>query len=128
MPPNPDVSRPSVSDVRRRLLERAGGSSDTAGVARRLEVSEEKVQGRARRGELLFYRDAGRRRYPNAQFSGGDVLPGLEEVLDAMHVRDPWMRIQLFLDDDVQGALNEGRVDDAVRAVDSYLAPEGGGE
>lgn len=38
-----------------------------------------------------------------------------------MHVRAPWMRLQLFLDRDVLGALQDGRVEDAVRAVESYL-------
>lgn len=38
-----------------------------------------------------------------------------------MHVEDLWMRIQLALDDDVLGALRDGRVEGAVKAVDGYL-------
>lgn len=43
-----------------------------------------------------------------------------------MHVQDPWMRLQLFCDRDVCGALEDGRVEDAVRAADSYLSRDEG--
>lgn len=72
---------------------------------------------------LLAYRGpSGELRYPKAQFTEEGIIDGLEKVLDAMHVQDPWMRIQLFCDRDVRGALEDGRVEDAVRSADSYLS------
>lgn len=108
--------------ARRDLLERAGGTYDTSEVAELLGISPEGVRKRIQRGALLAYKSpAGEYRLPRAQFSVEGVVPGLERVLGAMHVESPWMRIQLFLDDDVQAALSEERVEDAVRAVASYL-------
>lgn len=122
MPKKSDGATPSVERVRRELVERAGGVWDTAAVADHLELSPEEVRKRARRGRLLSYRSqGGDRRYPRAQFSTTGLVEGFESVLDAMHVESPWMRIQLFLDGDVIGSLRDGRVEDAVRAVDGYL-------
>jgi hypothetical protein len=108
--------------ARRELLERGGGTYDTSEAAKILGITPEAVRKRVQRGSLLSYRTpSGEHRLPRAQFSESGVLEGLEAVVRAMHVEDPWMRIQLFLDRDVLGALGENRVDDAVAAVASYL-------
>lgn len=121
---DPDVSpHLRLMKARRDLLERAGGTYDTAEAAELLGISPEGVRKRIQRGALLAYKSpAGEYRLPRAQFSAEGVVPGLEKVLEAMHVESPWMRIQLFLDDDVQAALADERIEDAVRAVASYLA------
>lgn len=123
------VDRDLTSDLRllkarRDLLQRAGGTYGTAEVADLLGLSREAVRKRIERGRLLSYKaPSGEHRLPRAQFSESGTMEGLETVLEAMHVESPWMRIQLFLDDDVIGSLRDGRVDDAVRAVNSYLPP-----
>lgn len=109
-------------EARRALLERAGGTYDTAEAAKILGITPEAIRKRIQRGLLLSYRTpSGEYRLPRAQFSDAGVLDGLEEVLEAMHVEEPWMRIQLFFDRDVAGALREGRLHDAIQAVASYL-------
>jgi hypothetical protein len=120
---DPDVSpHLRLMKARRDLLERAGGTYDTSEVADLLGISPEGVRKRIQRGALLAYKSpAGEYRLPRAQFSAEGVVLGLERVLEAMHVESSWMRIQLFLDDDVQAALADERIEDAVRAVTSYL-------
>lgn len=108
--------------ARRELLHQAGGTYGTDEVAELLDLSREAVRKRIERGRLLSYKaPSGEHRLPRAQFSGSGTIDGLERVLEAMHVEDPWMRIQLALDDDVIEALRDGRVEDAVQAVDTYL-------
>lgn len=100
----------------------------TEAVSELLGISPEAVRERARQGRLVFYRNsAGELRFPRAQFSEDGVLEGLEDVLQAMHVTAPWMRLQLLFDDDVIGALRDGRVGDAVRAAGSYLTRDRAG-
>ncbi|MFP4074648.1 MAG: hypothetical protein ACLFVZ_11490, partial [Actinomycetota bacterium] len=114
-------------NARRQLLERAGGTLTTAEAAELLGTTAGAVRKRIQRGTLLSYLTAsGEHRLPNAQFEAGDTIEGLEKVLAAMHVEDSWMRIQLFLDDDVIGALRDGRIEDAVRAVRTYLPRDEG--
>lgn len=117
----------SVRAVQRRLLEQAEGALDTAAVAELLGLTPEGIRERARQGTLLSVEGpSGVRRYPRVQFSEAGLVDGLEEVLAAMDCRDPWMRLQLILDRDVLGALQDGRVEDAVRAVASYLPRDEG--
>lgn len=116
---------PDLQDVRRAVLERAGGTYDVGEAAELLGVSRSAVRDRIEARALISIRDSsGHHFLPRAQFTEAGTLSGLEEVLDAMHVSAPWMRLQLFLDRDVLGALEEGRLDDAIRAVGSYLPRE----
>lgn len=116
------ASHLELVDARRAVLERAGGTYTTAQAAELLGITPEAVRKRVQRGSLLSYQTpSGEHRLPRAQFTSSGVIEGLSEVLQAMHVREPWMKIQLFLDRDVVGALEDGRVDDAVRAAASYL-------
>lgn len=115
--------------AKRDVLKRAGGTYDAAEVARLLCVSDDEVRQRLRDGRLIaLYDQADTPRFPRVQFTDDGVLPGLELVLAAMHVRGAWMRLQLFLDDDVIGALRDGRTGDAVMAADSYLSGPPRGE
>ena len=53
------------------------------------------------------------------KFSSDGVVEGLEKVLRAMTVDDPWMR-QLYLDDDLQFALKTGDVEREVVTASGY--------
>lgn len=107
------------------ILERAGGTYGTEEVAELLGVVADEVMGRLREGRLLAVADqSGHPRFPRAQFTDDGVLPGIEQVLAAMNVDAAWMRLQLFMDDDVVGALRDGCTNDAVLAVSSYLPDE----
>ena len=128
--PDPGVLRRlRLAVAREALLARSGGVLTTAEAAEYLGTSSEAVRKRLERGRLLGYRTpSGERRLPAAQFSGTGpgTLSGLEEVLEAMHVDDDWMRIQLFLDDDVLGALRSGDIAAAREAADRYLPEDEG--
>lgn len=115
-----------LAKARRQLIERAGGGLTAEEAAEVLGTTVAEIRARIREGTLLAYPTADGDRLPRIQFAGGDVLPGLEEVLAAMWVEDSWMRFQLFLDADVLGALREGRIQDAVHAVRSYLPRDQG--
>ena len=97
-------------------------------VSTQLGVSEELVRSEIERGAILAVcpDPGGELRIPRVQLGGKGLLTGLGEVLEAMHVRDPWMRVQLLLDHDVIGPLRAGRIEDAVRAVRSYLPRDEG--
>lgn len=108
--------------VRHNLLERAGGTYDTSEVSRILGITPDAVRKRVQCHRLLAFKNRlGQYRLPRAQFTRAGVLPGLEVVLAAMNVEAAWMRIQLFMDDDVIGALRSERTADAVLAAASYL-------
>jgi len=117
-----------VAAIHKALIKRAGGAYTTAEAAEVLGTSTGAVRKRVQRDTLLAFQTAsGEHRLPVAQFKPGGTIEGLEEVLAAMHVSDPWMRIQLFLDNDVLGSLKAGRIEYAVEAVNAYL-PEDEGE
>ena len=124
----PAVSRQArLALARGDLLERAGGTCTTAEAATLLGITSDAVRKRVQRGTLLSYRNpSGEHRLPMAQFSESGTIEGLADVLRAMHLQDPWMRIQLFLDEDVRGALEDGRLEDALRAVRAYLPTDEG--
>lgn len=92
-------------------------------LATHLGVSEELVRKEIEKGTILAVcLDPGEElRIPRVQLEGESLMTGLGEVLEAMHVRDPWMRAQLLVDEDVIGPLRAGRIEQAVRAVRSYL-------
>lgn len=118
-----------LAAAKRGIIEEAGGLISTADAAEILSISQSAVRKRIERGNLLSIPSAsGEHRLPRVQFLNGGVLEGLEEVLGAMHMEDPWMRTQLFLDPDVLGALREGKVEDAVAAVRTYLPRDEGRE
>lgn len=109
------------------IIEMAGGLISTSDAAEILGISPSAVRKRIERGRLLSIPSAsGEHRLPRVQFRDGTALAGVEAVLMAMHIEDPWMRTQLFLDPDVIGALRDGRVEDAVRAVRGYLPRDEG--
>lgn len=97
-------------------------------LARHLGVTEERAREDIEGGSILAVRldPEGELRVPRVQLEGEGLMTGLRDVLAAMHVRDPWMRLQLLLDEDVIGPLRAGRLNDAIRAVDSYLPRDEG--
>jgi hypothetical protein len=114
-----------LGQIRLDILKRAGGTLDTAEVANLLGTTADEVRRRLEAGRLLAYQTvSGEYRFPRVQFTDNGVLPGLEQVLDAMNIDAAWMRVQLLMDHDVIGALRDGRVEEAVLAASSYLPGE----
>jgi hypothetical protein len=84
---------------KRELLAEAGGGLSAQEVAEIRDVSRQAVD-RARREDRLLAvpLGAGNWRFPAMQFDeNGNPLPGLETVLKAFRVEDPWMRLSELL-------------------------------
>src|SRR5262249_38223571 len=97
-------------------------------VAVKLDVPPSTVEARRRSGRLIGLRtEDDVFVYPAWQFIASDVLPGLEETLSALSVRDPWIQAAYFLSGGprLNGArpldeLRRGHVDAVKRAANGY--------
>jgi hypothetical protein len=82
----------------RDLLNAEGGPIGVDEAAALLRITRAAVDKRRRAGTLIGVGDGGRAiLYPGWQFRDTGLLPGLDDVLRAMTIRDPWMRIEFFL-------------------------------
>jgi hypothetical protein len=109
------------------LLASEGGPIGVAEVAARLRITRVAVDKRRRTGTLIGVADGGRAvLYPGWQFRSTGLLPHLDDVLRAMTVRDPWMRIEFFLSPDPElgerplDALRRGRTPEVIDAAKRY--------
>ena len=90
-------------EIRRQLMEAEGGSWSSEEAARLLQISKTAVLKRLATGRLLAWREERLQaaRFPRWQFDKhGQVLNGLEEVLEILHHDerlDAWGRILFFL-------------------------------
>jgi len=85
-------------EVREGIRHAEGGLISAEAVGRRLGVTRQAIDRRRRAGSLLALPVAAHRYgYPAWQFVDTRVLPGLEEVLPALNVRDPWTIAGWFL-------------------------------
>lgn len=97
-------------------------------VASLLRMTRQAVDKRRLKGQLLAV-SLGKRGYlyPDWQFSGGQVLSGLERVLAALKDCDPWTKLMFMKTGDVRlnGAtplekLQLGAIEEVVEAAQSY--------
>lgn len=109
------------------LLGAEGGPLGVEAVSGRLRITRAAVDKRRRAGTLIGIDDGGRAiLYPGWQFTETGLLPGLEDVLRALTVRDPWMRMEFFLSSEPDlgasplDALRNGRNADVVAAARRY--------
>ena len=85
-------------EIRDTILQSEGGVLTVEQVARQLGITRQAVDKRRRSGELLALPVARHRyAYPAWQFLGVNVLPGLEDVLVAFSIQDPWTQAAFFL-------------------------------
>lgn len=113
-------------EVKKELLDRAGGALATGEVADLLGVTREAVHQRRRRGTLLAVETgAGEYRYPARQFTEDGTVPRLADALAAFHeVENPWTRLSVLVSgqdalggDAVFDALRAGRVEEALEEI-----------
>ena len=84
--------------MRRDILAAQGTLLDAAQVADHLGWDMKSVHSHQREGLLLALpTDTGELGFPSWQFSEFGLMPGLNDVLRAFGVRDPWMRAAFFL-------------------------------
>jgi hypothetical protein len=109
------------------LVKAEGGPIGVEEVVKHLAISRAAVDKRRKSGSLLGIQDGSRAvRYPSWQFAASGVLAGLPDVLGAIGVDDPWMRLQFFLspDGDLKAtpleALRAGRIEEVVNAAAKY--------
>lgn len=126
----PDVGLPGESAqaralargaaLRQELLLKAGGALTSGQVAGILGISPQGVKSRASRGKLLSVPlSGGNWGFPALQFHGGDVRPGVPDVLAAAADRGmgTWHLLSILLEPAPGGGtMLEGMGDAAVRA------------
>jgi len=84
--------------VKRELMESAGGALTSSQVAKALGISRQAVdKRRSRRALLAVPSGSGDYLYPACQFTSAGVLAGLEKVLQAFQVRNPWTQLSALL-------------------------------
>jgi hypothetical protein len=115
------------AEARRALLESEGGWLAPEDVARLLHISRQAVEKRAQRGRLFALPLGARTVFPAFQFDAEGVINGVEEVLGAFDVADPWMRAQFMLTGDPRlggerpiEALRRGEIGAVVAAARAY--------
>jgi hypothetical protein len=84
--------------AREELLAEGGGTLSAKEVSALLRMSRQAVDKRRMSGNLLAI-EAGRRgyRYPAWQFTNGDVVPGLGEILSLLAQSPPLAQMRFFL-------------------------------
>jgi hypothetical protein len=83
---------------REQWLQARGGSLTSQEVAARLGLTRQAIHERARNNRLLSVKVGRDLRYPAWQFQeGGELVPGLEEVLECLKEHAPLTQIQFLL-------------------------------
>jgi len=115
-------------EIRQEMLQKAGGTLTSEGVADVLKVSRQAVDKRRAAHQLLALTQ-GRRgySYPSFQFEDGKTLVGLDQVLAKLSALDPWMQLSFFTNphERLSGKtpldfLQNGMVEDVVVAASGY--------
>jgi hypothetical protein len=114
--------------ARREILRREGGAWTAEQVTAHTGLSQESISQQCRAGKLIgLLTDRQEYVYPSWQFEQNGILPGLEETLAALTVRDPWVQAAFFVSGDprLNGAtpldeLRRGNVDAVQRAARGY--------
>lgn len=76
--------------VREQLREEAGGLHPTSWVADHLGVTRQSVDRYRKEGTLLALETPQGHQFPACQFAADGIVPGLNDVLDAMHEGSFW--------------------------------------
>jgi hypothetical protein len=115
-------------ELKREMLNIAGGTLTSERVAEVLAISRQAVDKRRAANQLLALTQGKRGySYPGFQFEDGRTLKGLEDVLAKLRSLDPWMQLRFFvypherLDRKTPiEALRKGKVEDVVFAAGGY--------
>jgi hypothetical protein len=84
--------------IKRELLTNSGGGLTSSQVSRALGITRQAVDKRRTRHALLAVpTGSGEYVYPACQFTSDGVIPGLEEVLRAFQVKNPWTQLSVLL-------------------------------
>lgn len=123
-----DAARVAGIEARNQLLTIQGGSWSVERVAKYLGLTRQAVDKRRRANKLIGLA-VGRHGYlyPSWQFSRTGTVPGLEDVLGALHRHDPWSQVIFMLspNDRLEGmapleALQKGQTEDVKVAASLF--------
>ena len=114
--------------IKRELLTSGGGGLTSSQVAGALGITRQAVDKRRIRHALLAVPNgSGEYVYPACQFTPEGVMPGLEEVLRAFRIRNPWTQLSMLLASapSLEGktileVLKAGQIERAVDIVTSF--------
>jgi hypothetical protein len=114
--------------VKRQLLKRAGGGLASSQVASALGITRQAVdKRRCRRALLAVPNGSGEYLYPACQFTPEGVIPGLEKVLHAFQIENPWTKLSALLapapalgQKSVLDVLRAGHATKAIAAIASF--------
>jgi len=114
--------------IKRELLTSAGGGLTSSQVSRALGITRQAVDKRRTRHALLAVPNgSGEYVYPACQFTSDGVIPGLEEVLRAFQVKNPWTQLSVLLapapalgGKTILAVLKSGEIERAVAIVASF--------
>lgn len=120
-------ARARAASVKQQLLEEAEGTYTTAEVAEMLGIQPQAVTKRERSEKLLAVRgSSGQNLYPRCQFDANGVIAGLEEVLRAFPMKNPWTRLSGLMADtpalgdrSILRALRDGDLARAIAAAET---------
>jgi hypothetical protein len=87
------------------IITRAGGALNVQQVAELLGITRQAVDKRRRERKLLAVPRGSDFRYPAAQFTDGEVVAGLRDVLAAIGLQGPWGTLDFLTagDDELEG-------------------------
>jgi hypothetical protein len=113
--------------IKRELLASGGGGLTSSQVSAALGLTRQAVdKRRGRRGLLAVPSGSGEYLYPACQFTPSGVIPGLEEVLRAFRIRNPWTQLSALLapspalgGNSILEALKAGEMERAIAVADS---------
>ncbi|MGQ0550975.1 MAG: hypothetical protein ACT4PY_15055, partial [Armatimonadota bacterium] len=123
-----DAARVAGIEARDQLLTAQGGSWPVERVAKYLGLTRQAVDKRRKANKLIGL-TVGRHGYlyPSWQFSRSGTVPGLEDVLGALHRHDPWSQVIFLLspNDRLDGvtpleALRKGQTEDVKIAASLF--------
>jgi hypothetical protein len=114
--------------IKRQLLTSAGGGLTSSQVAGALGITRQAVDKRRTRHALLAVPNgSGEYVYPACQFTADGVMPGLEDVLRAFQIKNPWTQLSVLLASapslggkTVLEVLKAGDIDRVVDIVSSF--------
>lgn len=103
--------------IKRELLASCGGGLTSSQVSAALGITRQAVdKRRGRRGLLAVPSGSGEYLYPACQFTLSGVISGLEEVLRAFRIANPWTQLSALLAP--SQALGGNTILDAVKSGD----------
>ena len=84
--------------IKRELLTSAGGGLTSSQVAGAIGITRQAVdKRRGRRALLAVPNGSGEYLYPACQFTSDGVIAGLEDVLRAFRIQNPWTQLSVLL-------------------------------